>query len=309
MRYPSYTTPLTEQNFIAADSLLSTTSAADEYLVALQGWTPSRPAFSDPKSVPAYKYVYVDLWNSLYTTSDRNSSYNTLPYAGHAKDRFTTAFTSNEYWKSDSLLLCDWSNVKMVALPEESAVAPVVLNSVQRSITEWPTAWPAIRRPSERFNRYMTTFIEDFGLRLISITPAFSSKYLSDQQLFDAVRSLLLNNNERDRRIADRLTTLYQDALSEGQSLLPDSIKQFVEFFLSHNDLGMPKITLTPDGTVRARWIHGKSNFAAIEFTGRQAVKFVAEIPRARGVTARYFSSESIESVLPAAIALGSSFS
>ena len=91
--------------------------------------------------------------------------------------------------------------------------------------------------------------------------------------------------------------------------MLPDSIKQFADFFLTHFDPGMPKITLTPDGTLRARWIHGQNDFASIEFTGKQTVRFVAEIPRARGLTARYFSSEPIENLLPVAIALGSSFS
>jgi hypothetical protein len=286
MKYPSYTTPLTEQNFVAAYSLLSTLSVAEEHLVPFQSSTPSWPAVAGVEAVPTHP--------------------------DNARNRVAAAFVGNECWKPDSLLFYDWSNPTMVALPEETAFAPLVFNSGDRWIAEkvsYPQ--PAING-FPWVNRYTTAFadLSNPGLPFsFSITPAFSSKYLSDQQLFDAVRMLLLNNSERDGRIAGRLTTLYQDAIMEGQSLLPDSIKQFAEFFLIHFDLGMPKITLTPDGTLRARWIHGQNDFASIEFTGTQVVRFVAEIPRARGLTARYFSSELIESVLPAAIALGSSFS
>lgn len=276
MKYPSYTTPLTEQNFVEEYSLRSTLSVADEQLVPFQSSTLSLPALADLKSVPTH--------------------------ADNAKNRVITAFVGNEYW----------SNPTMAALPEETAFAPLVFNSGDRWIAEEVSSPRPAICGFPWVNRYTTAFadLSNPGLPFsFSITPAFSSKYLSDQQLFDAVRMLLLNDSERDSRIAGRLTTLYQDAIMESQSMLPDSIKQFADFFLTHSDPGMPKITLTPDGTLRARWIHGQNDFASIEFTGKQVVRFVAEIPRARGLTARYFSSEPIENVLPAAIALGSSFS
>ncbi len=78
-------------------------------------------------------------------------------------------------------------------------------------------------------------------------------------------------------------------------------MKQLADFFLSYRDLGLPKITLTPDGTVRVRWIQGSGNFTAIEFTGTPVAKLVAEIPRERGLTARYFFSEPIGNILTAA--------
>jgi hypothetical protein len=141
-----------------------------------------------------------------------------------------------------------------------------------------------------------------------TISPAFSPNYISAQQLVEAVGGLVLQKSERNKRIAERLTSLYQDATAEGEIILAASIRQLSEFFLVHSDLGLPKITLTPDRTLRARWIHGKDQFTAVEFTGKQTVKFVAEIPRSRGFAARYFSTESIDNVVGSALALGASF-
>jgi hypothetical protein len=111
----------------------------------------------------------------------------------------------------------------------------------------------------------------------------------SSTKSYNAIEALYLNHNTpRDRQIADRLTALHRDALAEDERILPDSITQFRDFFLQHRDLGFPKITLTPDGTIRVRWIHGAQNFIAIEFTGK-VVKLIAEIPRADGFDGAVF--------------------
>jgi hypothetical protein len=143
-------------------------------------------------------------------------------------------------------------------------------------------------------------------------TPIYSANaidqdYLGKQKIFDAVKDLYLSNNPRNRQVADRLISLHRDALTEDEHVDPDSIPQFAKFFLTYSDVGLPKITLTPDGTLRARWLHGYGDFIAIEFTGKPLAKVVAEIPRERE-TARYFFSELIESVAPVASSLGASF-
>jgi hypothetical protein len=96
------------------------------------------------------------------------------------------------------------------------------------------------------------------GLPLTS--PNFSRKYSSELQLFEAVRVLRLSSTSRNIQIADRLVTLSKDASDEGVSILADSTKQFAEFFLTHRNLALPKITVTPDATLRVRWISGKEN-------------------------------------------------
>jgi hypothetical protein len=112
----------------------------------------------------------------------------------------------------------------------------------------------------------------------------------------------------RDRQIADRITALHRDAIAEGDRILPDSLGQFKDFFLEHHDLDLPKITLTPDGTLRARWIHGPGSFVAIEFTGVPLAKLIAEIPRDNGLTARHFSSEPVQNIRSIARAIGAAF-
>jgi hypothetical protein len=95
--------------------------------------------------------------------------------------------------------------------------------------------------------------------------------------------------------------------MAEDEHILADSLRQFRDFFLAHPDLGLPKITLTPDGTLRARWIHGLGDFVAIEFTGKPLARLIAEIPRDNTLTARYFSSESIQIILAVARSIGAS--
>jgi hypothetical protein len=130
--------------------------------------------------------------------------------------------------------------------------------------------------------------------------------------IFDAIRSFYLSTNHpRDRQIAERITILHRLALKEGEEILPASLAQFTHFFLHHanHHLVLPKITLTPDGTLRARWIHGPENFVAIEFTGNPLVKLVAEVPRRQeGQTASHFASEPVESVVSISRAIGASF-
>lgn len=125
--------------------------------------------------------------------------------------------------------------------------------------------------------------------------------------IFNAIQRLYCQDNSRDRRIAERLKTLYRDALDECEEIQAASVRQFAEFFIAHSALGFPKITLTPDGTLRVRWIAGPGNFTAIEFTGTSLVKLVAEIPRDSAI-AQYFASELVSSVVSVARDLGASF-
>lgn len=133
-----------------------------------------------------------------------------------------------------------------------------------------------------------------------------TAKGSSHQQIANTVQLLLQTyNNPRDRQIADRLNTLEKDAAEEGEEILAVSVSQFRDFFLMHRELGLPKVTLTPDGTLRGRWIRGEGHFFAIEFTGKPLLKLVAEVPRMPGVIANHFSSEPIERVIAFAQAIG----
>jgi hypothetical protein len=133
--------------------------------------------------------------------------------------------------------------------------------------------------------------------------------YANAANIFDAIQSLYLSHNKpRDRQIAERVTVLHRDTIAEDQYILVASLSQFTSFFCIHPKLGLPKITLTPDGTIRTRWIHGNGNFVAIEFTGEPNVKLVAEIPRAEGLTATHFDSEPLANVVAIAQGMGASF-
>lgn len=135
-----------------------------------------------------------------------------------------------------------------------------------------------------------------------------TAKSSSHQQIANTIQLLLQTyNNPRDQQIAKRLSVLWRDAVEEGEEILAGSVSQFRDFFLMHNQLGLPKITLTPDGTLRVRWIHGVGHFFAIEFTGKPLVKLVAEVPRKQGLIAQHFSSEPIENVVAFAQAIHAS--
>jgi hypothetical protein len=135
-------------------------------------------------------------------------------------------------------------------------------------------------------------------------TPADNTAAVIDDALH-ALRETY--NSARDRRIADRLQTLSVDAASEDQAIRASSVVQFRDFFLNNRQVRVPKITLTPDGTLSLRWITAPGNFFALEFTGNGLAKIVAEIPRNYGLTAKYFVSEPISSVTDFARAIGAS--
>lgn len=137
-----------------------------------------------------------------------------------------------------------------------------------------------------------------------------STDFVDSTEIFDAIRSLYLSASQpRDRAIATRITALYRDALAEEERILSASLRQFTAFFLAHPDLGLPKITLTPDGTLRVRWIQSAGSFTAIEFVGGEVAKLVAEIPRGEGVTAQHFIREHIQHIIEVARAIGAKFS
>jgi hypothetical protein len=125
------------------------------------------------------------------------------------------------------------------------------------------------------------------------------------QPVLDAVQALLSSNNRQRAQLADRLSALHRDAIADDESVLEDSIRQFAAFFVTHSNLTLPKITLTPNGTIRVRWIQGTEHFIAIEFTGKPVTKMVAEIPRGGGVTAQYFISETLDNLEKTARAIG----
>jgi|RhiMetdeSRZDD1v2_1073273.scaffolds.fasta_scaffold144821_4 hypothetical protein len=151
--------------------------------------------------------------------------------------------------------------------------------------------------------------IETTQQRIAWASPDIIPESADSEQIFDAIQSLYLSNNRtRDRQIAIRIIALYRDALAEDERILSASLRQFADFFLAHPDLSLPRITLTPDGTLRARWIQGTGSFTAIEFTGKLLAKLVAEIPREGGQTAQYFGVERVDKILSSARAIGASF-
>ncbi len=127
-------------------------------------------------------------------------------------------------------------------------------------------------------------------------------------QIFNTVQAFYLSPNKaRDRQIGERITALYRDALEEGERIYAPSLRQFTQFFLTNKDLGYPIITLTPNETLRARWIRSKDEFVAIEFTGEPDAKLVAEIPGL--VPPMHFSRQSVADVVEVVRAMGGSFS
>lgn len=70
----------------------------------------------------------------------------------------------------------------------------------------------------------------------------------------------------RNTRIALRLMELYLDACGEKEHIITASLRACVLFFLHCPELLLPKITLTPDGTLRAHWRVGMSEAYSVEF-------------------------------------------
>jgi hypothetical protein len=102
--------------------------------------------------------------------------------------------------------------------------------------------------------------------------------------IYDAIQTLFLSQNSlRDRRIAERLTALYRDALAEDEQMQGPPALQFADFMRSHKSLGFPMITLSQVGNVRARWIASERDYFAIEFRGGNQVKLIMGIPSANG--------------------------
>jgi hypothetical protein len=142
--------------------------------------------------------------------------------------------------------------------------------------------------------------------RLSWTSPDIAPEPTTAEQIFETILALFLSHNQlRDRRIAERLTALYRDALDEQEPIRSDSIIQFKEFFLANKNVGFPRITLTPDGNLRVRWIQGEGSFVAIEFTGKPDAKLVAEISGL--VPPMHFSSEPLTKIVEVARALGGS--
>jgi hypothetical protein len=172
-----------------------------------------------------------------------------------------------------------------------------------------PTAWPLGNSDSmlvELARRRSTARAKASPLRIYQASPDIAPEQTLGQQIFDAIQTLYLSSNRpRDRQIADRIKALHRDAVAEDERIIVDSLKQFTAFFLRYPDLNLPKITLTPNGTIRVRWIQGPGHFVAIEFTGKPLVKLVAEIPRGDGQMAQHFSSDYIYNIMSLAHSIG----
>lgn len=84
------------------------------------------------------------------------------------------------------------------------------------------------------------------------------------------VRQELLDScyGSRNMVILARLSRLYFDALVDDESIAKASFDQCVRFFLQCSDRSVPKITLTPNGTLHAHWRVGTSQALSREFTG-----------------------------------------
>jgi hypothetical protein len=121
---------------------------------------------------------------------------------------------------------------------------------------------------------------------------AVTPEATESEKIYNVIESLYVSKNRpRDRQIAERIIALHRGAIEEDERILSASLQQFANFFLAHPDLSLPKIVLTPNGSIRVRWIQGAGSFVAIEFTGKPLVQMMAEIPREGGQTARYFSA------------------
>jgi hypothetical protein len=172
----------------------------------------------------------------------------------------------------------------------------------------WHAASPATATLIADASGFATTLTESAAGRA-PVLPTFLRTPTANEQTFHAIQSFYLSHNRpRDRQIADRITTLFRDALAEDSQILPESLAQFTAFFLNNAELKLPKITLTPDGTLRARWIHGSEDFIAIEFKGGRIVRLVAEVPRTGGETASYFATEPVNTVVKAGRSIGATF-
>lgn len=206
------------------------------------------------------------------------------------------------YVVNRSLSLAEREVVEFMPFPTSPTTRDFI-DSVRVPVT-WPAAEDIKIRKRKEFAPGSIYLVDQY-----SAQPNLSAEYFSGKHIIDAFVALYQSdNNPRDPRIADRLIALYRDALAEGESILVDSIKQFADFFLRYCDVGLPKITLTPDGTLRVRWIRDSGDFTAIEFTGKPEVKMVAEVRREHGPPDRHFLSRSVDDVFSAARDLGASF-
>jgi hypothetical protein len=112
----------------------------------------------------------------------------------------------------------------------------------------------------------------------------------------------------KPEKFADRLKALSQDAAEEGESIRPASLAQFLDFFQTHADLGIPKITLTPDGTLRIRWLYDRGDFFAVEFTGRATAKIAAEISGTAAQKVSHFTTTPLGNIVSFAKDIGVRF-
>jgi hypothetical protein len=158
----------------------------------------------------------------------------------------------------------------------------------------------------ELARRRSTARAEASPLRIHHASPEIGPEQVASHEIFNAIQALYLSSNRpRDKQIADRIRDLNRDAIAEDERILIPSLKQLQDFFLRYPDLAFPRITLTPDGTIRVRWIQGPSHFVAIEFTGKPLVKLVAEIPRDDGQTSHHFNSDYIHNIMKLARSIG----
>ena len=204
------------------------------------------------------------------------------------------------------------------AVREESQRAEFLSETLRRSAASKESRWAQFRVITEVLHRRAseTSVWEHLISEVFSRDESGGTPFStigSDESdglaIFNCIQALYLSHNQpRDRQIAERITNLHRIVLGEGEQISAGSLEQFTEFFRKEPELAFPRITMTPDGTLRARWIQDREHFVAIEFTGKPLVRLVAEVPRDGGQTASYFASEPFEGVVVASRKLGARF-
>lgn len=74
--------------------------------------------------------------------------------------------------------------------------------------------------------------------------------------------------------IADRLTSLHQTAMNEGEIIMPNSLQNFILFIVREPRLVTPEIGLNPDGCIQAVWQIPSYGSLAMDFLVSEDVVF-----------------------------------
>ena len=163
---------------------------------------------------------------------------------------------------------------------------------------------------SELTKSYVATMLSTGGQgwygREFKTAPILTEADKIREEFLDTVNAMK-DGSHRDLRVLDRLTALYRDSIEEDEVIRSGSLSQLRAFFLENPTLAVPKITLTPSGTLRIRWIPDQEQFTAIEFTGKALCRLVTRIRRGSHL-ATSFISEPLSNLMTIASAIGAAF-